>query len=120
MKLQQIHFDSIKSSEKKFELRVNDEKRKEIDIGDEIMFTSPSGETVTVEVTQVSEYTGFPEPIRKLGAETLLPNTGITNNEEAIEYYHAICGGNGQTYEEAAKIHGTVLFELLLLNNSPA
>lgn len=48
MKLQQKPFDSIKTGQKTIEMRLNDEKRRLINIGDEIEFTCVvGGEKVT-------------------------------------------------------------------------
>lgn len=118
MGLEYIHFNSIKSGMKKFELRVNDEKRKKVDINDFISFTNGLGESVKTQVIQISEYNSFPDAINLVGYEKLLPGTvGVDSNEKAIKYYHSIVSGKGQTYEALAKAQGVVLFELLLCRN---
>lgn len=46
MNLNRQPFDMIKSGRKTIELRLNDEKRKNIMAGDRISFTSPDGDTM--------------------------------------------------------------------------
>lgn len=38
MKLRAIYFDKIKSGEKIYEIRLNDERRKDLKVGDTIVF----------------------------------------------------------------------------------
>ena len=54
MNLNRQPFDMIKSGRKTIELRLNDEKRKNIVAGDKIKFTSPCGDTMLCIVKHVS------------------------------------------------------------------
>ena len=56
-------FNSIKSGKKTVEVRLNDEKRRKISIGDSIKFTKipESNETMTVEVLELREFPTFKE-----------------------------------------------------------
>lgn len=63
MGLYEIPFNSIKSGKKTVEVRLNDEKRRKISIGDSIKFTKvpESNETLTVEVLELREFLTFKE-----------------------------------------------------------
>lgn len=63
MGLYESPFNSIKSGKKTVEVRLNDEKRRKISIGDSIKFTKvpESNETLTVEVLDLSEFPTFKE-----------------------------------------------------------
>ena len=57
MQLQPEPFDMIKSDEKTIELRLYDEKRRKIRIGDEIVFTNTeNGETLAVRVIDLAVF----------------------------------------------------------------
>lgn len=61
MGLYETPFNSIKSGKKKVEVRLNDEKRRKISVGDTINFTKipSSDETLTVEVIELREFPTF-------------------------------------------------------------
>ncbi|MGY3717358.1 ASCH domain-containing protein [Sutcliffiella cohnii] len=61
MGLYQEYFQSIKEGKKKIEVRLNDEKRRKIKVGDTIEFTSvpEQGETLHVKVTDLQIYESF-------------------------------------------------------------
>ena len=50
MNLQDKYFDFILNGTKRIELRLNDEKRQQIKIGDTIIFHNEQGETFSAEV----------------------------------------------------------------------
>jgi ASC-1-like (ASCH) protein len=54
-------FDSIKTGKKTVEVRLFDEKRRKLNIGDTITFTKVPGnsETLTVEITEITVYPSF-------------------------------------------------------------
>ena len=52
MGLQPKYFDYIKNGTKRIELRLFDEKRQRIRLGDIIEFTNPDGETLVVNVAE--------------------------------------------------------------------
>ena len=51
MNLQPRYFNYIKSGTKRIELRLNDEKRRQLQLGDTIVFTSSEGESISVKIT---------------------------------------------------------------------
>ena len=61
MKLQASPFGMIKSGKKTIELRLNDEKRQKLKIGDEIEFicTDDADKTVGVSVTNIYHFDNF-------------------------------------------------------------
>ncbi|MGK0713490.1 ASCH domain-containing protein [Aerococcus urinaeequi] len=63
MGLYESPFNSIKSSKKSVEVRLNDEKRRKISIDDSIKFTKvpESSETLTVKVLELREFPTFKE-----------------------------------------------------------
>lgn len=62
MKLVDFAFNKIKSKEKNIEIRLNDEKRKLINIGDYIIFTNiNTKEELKVIVTNLYKYNTFKE-----------------------------------------------------------
>ncbi len=61
MRLHKEPFDSIKSGNKTYELRLYDEKRQAIQSGDLICFTSPNDEQLLVRVKQLHIFASFHE-----------------------------------------------------------
>jgi len=63
MGLYESPFNSIKFGKKTVEVRLNDEKRRKISVGDSIKFTKlpESNETLTVEVLELREFPTFKE-----------------------------------------------------------
>ncbi|SES28513.1 ASC-1 homology (ASCH) domain-containing protein [Gracilibacillus ureilyticus] len=70
MGLYETPFHSVKSGKKTVEVRLNDEKRRKVNIGDTIKFTKIPGnkETVTVEVTDLRQYSTFREMYENIPA----------------------------------------------------
>ncbi|MBR3681597.1 MAG: DUF3850 domain-containing protein [Clostridia bacterium] len=67
MKLQPCPFEEIKSGEKTIELRLFDEKRQKIKVGDVIVFTSlATGEEIRAEVVCLHIFESFEELYRTL------------------------------------------------------
>jgi len=78
MKIRSIYFDKIKSGEKNYEIRLNDEKRKLIDVGDIIIFKREPElkEELITEVKDLVYFNSFDEmlntlPIKKIGFQDL-------------------------------------------------
>ena len=62
MKLHPQPFEMIKSGQKTIELRLFDEKRQQIQVGDTILFTNThSGETLKAAVTKLHRFCDFSE-----------------------------------------------------------
>lgn len=91
MKLNHLPFEMIKSGEKTIELRLNDEKRQIISIGDNIIFTdTESGERLIVEVIKIHKFKSFKElyntlPLLKCGYTKA--DIGTAKPEDMDLYY---------------------------------
>ena len=76
MKLHPQPFEMIKSGQKTIELRLYDEKRQQIQVGDTIVFTNTkTGESLTAAVMQLHRFRNFSElyqalPLLKCGYTT--------------------------------------------------
>ncbi|MBO5143507.1 MAG: ASCH domain-containing protein [Clostridia bacterium] len=108
MKLQEAPFTSIKAGTKTIEMRLYDEKRKKISIGDEIVFTNvANGEIIKTKVLALHCFASFDELYKafdkvKLGYE---PNEDA-NPEDMKKYYDV----------EEMKENGVVGIEIQLVD----
>ena len=67
MKLHSAPFEMIKSGKKTIELRLYDEKRRKIKVGDEIIFTNTvTGETLSRAVKDIHKFRSFYELYKSL------------------------------------------------------
>lgn len=110
MKLNPSPFDMIKSGEKTIELRLYDEKRRMIKIGDEIEFenTSDSTQVINAKVLNLHRFCSFDElykslPLLKCG---YTPDDVNTAKPSDMELYYSA---------ERQKKYGVVGIELELI-----
>ena len=80
MGLQSKYFDYIKNGTKRIELRLFDEKRQRIRLGDTIEFTNPDGETLAVRVVGLLRYGSF-EDLFKDYDISILADESMTKRE---------------------------------------
>lgn len=68
MGLYEEYFESIKKGKKKVEVRLNDTKRRKMNVGDliEFMNVHDQNETLTIEVTELRKYNTFKEMYQKI------------------------------------------------------
>ena len=67
MKLNSAAFEMIKSGEKTIELRLFDEKRQQVKVGDKILFTNiANGETLNTTVVKLHRFNTFNELYKSL------------------------------------------------------
>ena len=92
MRLHQEPFDLIKNGQKSIELRLNDEKRQQIRVGDEIEFRLSKDETKTLfcEVTALYPFSSFEAlyaylPLSKCGYTD--ENIQTANPADMEKYY---------------------------------
>ncbi len=91
MRLRPTPFEQIKSGEKTVELRLYDEKRSRIKLGDYIVFTNTeSGERLKAAVTALHRFDNFTElysalPLIKCGYTA--ENISLAKPEDMAEYY---------------------------------
>ena len=108
MKLHSSPFEMIKSGVKTIELRLYDEKRQQIKVGDTIVFTNTAtGETLSAKVKNLHRFASFAELYQNLP----LLHCGYT--EEDIETAHPDDMLAYYSAEEQAK-YGVVGIELTL------
>ncbi len=111
MKLKPKPFSQIKNQLKKVELRLNDEKRQRIHIGDFIEFTNiVTNEKIIVQVTKLCKFPNFDILYNHYQDKTILgylPNE-IPNPNDMLSYY---------TKDEILK-NGVLGIEFILSNNS--
>ena len=88
MKHREVYFNQIKSGEKIYEIRLNDEKRKLITIGDTIVFRKEPvlTDTVLVKVVDLLYFKSFKQmvnilPLNKVGFSS-------ESKQEVIDIYH--------------------------------
>ena len=80
MKLVDFAFNAIKNKEKDIELRLNDEKRQMINVGDIIEFVHiDTNEIIKVEVINLHKYSTFEELFSKFDHKRF----GLNDNDEA-------------------------------------
>ena len=91
MKLKHAPFEMIKSGQKTIELRLYDEKRQLINVGDEIVFTNTvTGETLQTKVLKLHRFDSFADLYKSL---TLLKcgytreNVGSASPADMEQYY---------------------------------
>lgn len=90
MKLQDKPFNSILFGNKDIEMRLYDEKRQKINIGDEIEFTNIlTGETFKVEVVNLHKFNNFKELYNSFDKERLGYNNEQKANYNDMEKYYS-------------------------------
>lgn len=89
MGLQQKYFDFIKSGTKRIELRLYDDKRKQIQLGDQIEFSSPEGEKILLKVIGLLRYQTFRDLANDFDIE-LLADKSMTEQDlmNALEEFY--------------------------------
>lgn len=91
MKLQQKPFNSIKAGQKTIEMRLNDEKRRLINIGDEIEFTCVvSGEKLQVSVCGLVQFDSFDTLYNTFNKRVLGYNDNEVANPTDMSKYYSI------------------------------
>ena len=110
MNLKEIYFDKIKSGEKIYEIRLNDEKRKLVKVGDIIVFKRQPEfkETIKTVVKDLIYFNSFTEMINSLPIEKV----GFKGKplEEIIDIYHQIYS------EENEKKYGVLSIKIEVIN----
>lgn len=110
MGLYEIPFNSIKSGKKSVEVRLYDDKRRKLKLGDTIKFTKlpNSNETITVEVTGLRKYPTFKKMYESVPAKDLDAVGGSV--DEMVDRTYQIYS------PEREKEWGTVAISIQLLN----
>ena len=110
MKLREVYFNLIKEGKKIYEIRLNDEKRQQIDVGDYIVFQNQSNtnERIKTEVQDLVYFDTFEEmsktlPLAKVGFEK-------ESLQEVINIYHQFYS------EENEKKYGVLAIKVKTVN----
>ena len=101
MNLDPIYYEEIKNNKKIYEIRLNDDKRQKIKVGDLIVFNN----TISKKVISKDIFDDFKGALSTYPLAEILP--GINSIEEAIEIYHNI-----SKYKENEDKYGVVVFKL--------
>ena len=106
MSLESPHFNNVVSKKKKYEIRIFDEKRQTLRLGDQIEFTKKDGtETVTRNITQLMLFDSFYEALHTLSDyKDALPD--VNTIDEGVELYEKI------PYKSSAETYGIVVIKL--------
>ena len=109
MKLDAKFFDKMRARKKVYEVRLNDEKRKEITIGDKIIFKRRPEliDGMVVRVVEIKRYSSFEQVATSMSLESL----GFENEniQSVVDFYHTI-----YTPEDEKK-YGVVVFKVELM-----
>lgn len=89
MNLQDQYFNFIKSGTKRIELRLFDEKRQKIQLGDVIEFSNSSNESVQAQVIGLLRYTSFDDLLKDFGT-AILADESISKDKlkSALEEFY--------------------------------
>lgn len=88
MKLKAIYFDKIKSGQKIYEIRLNDEKRQMIDVGDVLIFKKEPDlkETLKTIVKDLVYFKSFNEMVNTLPMDKIGFDNNTKDEIESIYY----------------------------------
>lgn len=112
MKLRKIYFEKIKNGEKIYEIRLNDEKRRPIQIGDTIHFKNEQNlnEIIQTKVLDLIYFKSFKEmaealPLSKIGFEN-------SSKDEVEQVYHTFYSAQDENK------YGVVAIKIELINKN--
>ena len=110
--LDDIYYNYISNGEKVYELRINDDKRKNMKESDYVNFynrMNKDDKIIKTKIIQRKEYKSFLEAITDIGYKQLMPQTNSI--DEAVNIYEKIDNGN---YFKEAQLKGVVVFKIEL------
>ncbi len=91
MKLNDIPFNLIKENKKTVELRLNDEKRRLLNIKDLIEFTNlTTSEKLTVEIIELLKYDNFKELYKNINKVDMGYDEKDIPNQKDMELYYSL------------------------------
>ena len=123
MKLISPYYQYVRDGEKKYEIRINDEKRQLFQIGDviQITFNDKIGNIYVdkpnyfVRVTEKNLYKNFREAIIDSGIRNVLPN--VSDTEEGISIYENFMHRDG-LFKHVALKYGIVRFKFQVIDTN--
>lgn len=93
MKLNAVAFSMIKDGSKTLEMRINDEKRRKLKVGDEIVFSNRENESekVTVLITKIETFTNLVEMFANINelAAGYTANTSLESKLKNMYKYYS-------------------------------
>ena len=112
MKMQELHYTNILIGKKIYETRVNDSKRKMMNVGDIVVIRHNDDENKHYQVVIIGKNTfkNFRDAIEYSGVKKVLPNTNSIDN--GVKLYESFPG-----YKEGAKKYGVVRFTIVVNND---
>lgn len=114
-KLKEPHYSHIQEGKKIYEVRVNDDKRRQMKVGDTWIFShndEPDKPKIKTKIVEIKTYKTFEEAINDTDLSQLLPD--VKSVKEAVKLYEGFPHDEG-TYKEGAIKYGVVRFKLQLL-----
>ena len=106
MKLSEPYYTLVKQKKKIIEIRINDEKRKLLKIGDNIKFTKTNGNNhFILKIKDLKTSHNFENAIKKATLKKCMPN--IKTIKEAVEIYRSF-----PYYKDKEKYYGIILIYL--------
>jgi ASC-1-like (ASCH) protein len=110
MTLDDTHFNDVKLNKKKYEIRIFDEKRQTLLLGDTIVFKHKnSDETLEKKVIQLLLFDTFRDALRTMNNfSEVLPNNSL---DEGINLYETLPHAMGN-YKIASEKYGIVVIKL--------
>ena len=102
MRLSEPYYSLVSSKKKSIELRIYDEKRKQLAVGDLIRFTDTNGKHgFCRKVKKLRVFPDFETAIRSCTLKRCLPN--VSRVKEGVKVYHSIPG-----YSMESKKYGVI------------
>lgn len=88
LRLHSIPFSKIKGGEKTVESRLNDEKRREFKVGDELIFVSrKDGSKITTTITELHHFPNFATLFQNVPTEKFGANSAKSLLAEIEQFY---------------------------------
>lgn len=109
LRLDDEYFSLLKECKKVYEMRINDDKRKGIHVGDLIKFHNRAEtDSVLSVVDERLDSKSFDEAVQLIGYDLLMPNA--PDAQSCLAKYRAFPG-----YRDGELLYGVVVFKLKLL-----
>lgn len=110
MKLQPEHFEKIKSGEKTYEIRINDEKRQQINVGDIVVFKKEPDlyEGIVVRVLEKRLFPSFAQMSQVMSLKELgFEGKNAEQVERILHKYYS---------RDEEESYGVVVFKIQVVN----
>jgi ASC-1-like (ASCH) protein len=102
--LESIHFKNINLGLKIYEIRINDEKRRKMNVGDIWIFKCDENKIMTKIIEKIL-FVSFFDALNNMDVKKVLPN--VNDIEEGLKLYESF-----PNYVEDSKTYGVVRFKI--------